>query len=209
MLYLDTITTNMHKVAAKLYVLLDDTYYLAGGTALSLQIGHRESVDLDYFTISNIDTNKLFNNIKNAFDDVSVDKTYEEIDTLWLLIDGVKVSFIKVENPLIEEMAIEDVFKLASIKDILMMKLSAICGRSEYKDYYDLVFISKIIDARSWVSIWRKAYIHSDPLSFIVALNDVNSTSDIKLNSKNLLSRQEIVNGVYSIVKDINKFLNL
>ena len=209
MLYLDTITTNMHKVATKLHDLLDGTYYLAGGTALSLQIGHRESVDLDYFTSSNIDTNKLFNIIKNAFNDVKVDKTYEEINTLWLIIDGIKVSFIKVESPLIEDIVTEDVFKLASIKDILLMKLSAICGRSEYKDYYDLVFISKIIDARSWVNIWIETYKDSDPLSFIVALNDVGSTNNIKLNSKKLLSRQEIVSSIYNIVKDINKFLNL
>ncbi len=207
MLYRNTITDKMYEVATVLNSILDESYYLAGGTALSLHIGHRESVDLDYFTNHEIDIKELYSSISQKFINSKVVVTYEEKNTLWLNIDNVKVSFITRRDALVKDLKVDDVFKLASVDDILLMKLSAICGRSEYKDYYDLARISKLVDVRSWVTMWQKSFPNSDPLSFIVALNDIDNVPYLELKGQNIKSRSEVVKTIKDIVAEINSFL--
>ncbi len=123
-----------------------DDFYLAGGTALALQLGHRDSVDFDFFTNKNIDTKILFNRIQEAFKDKRVKKIQEEKNTLTVTInDNIKMSFFTYKYPLLDELIIEDNFRLASVRDIACMKLSAIISRSTMKDYIDLYFILQTI----------------------------------------------------------------
>ncbi len=209
MLYKNTITDKMYEVADKLKDILDESYYLAGGTALSLQIGHRESVDLDYFTNNNINTEKLFDEIVEKLSNSKVIKTYEEKNTLWLNIDEVKLSFITRKTKLLKDKVLDDIFVMANIEDILIMKLSAICSRSEYKDYYDLSCISKIIDSRKWINIWDSINENSDPLSWIVALDDFENVESMNLSGENIINRSEIKSILKNTLQDINKFANL
>ena len=53
-------------------------FYLAGGTALALQIGHRDSIDFDFFAPQDIDTKKLFEKIRDIFQDFEISKIQEE-----------------------------------------------------------------------------------------------------------------------------------
>ena len=103
MIHYETITEKMRNIAEIIFNNFNDKYYLAGGTALSLQIGHRKSVDLDYFINDNIDTLKLKNNIREFFKELPVDFVFEEKNTLWCTIDGVKISFISRFDTLLED----------------------------------------------------------------------------------------------------------
>ena len=126
---------------------LKNDFYLAGGTALALQLGHRDSVDFDFFTNKNIDTKILFDSIQEAFKGRSVKKVQEEKNTLTVVIDGnIKISFFTYKYPLLDELVVEDNFRLASVRDIAYMKLSAIISRSTMKDYVDLYFILQSIN---------------------------------------------------------------
>ena len=117
-------------------------FYLAGGTALALQLGHRDSIDFDFFTEEDINTKILFDKIKEVFEGRSVKKIQEEKNTLTVVVDdNVKISFFTYKYPLLDELIIEDNFRLASVRDIACMKLSAIVSRSTMKDYVDLYFI--------------------------------------------------------------------
>lgn len=208
MLYKNTITDNMYNIAGIINTNFTE-YYLAGGTALSLQIGHRNSVDLDYFTKVNFDTQTLLKKIKSIFENEEVAVTYEEENTLWLIIDGVKLSFIKRESDLIEDFISEEVFKMASVKDILIMKLGAICNRSEYKDYYDIALISKVIDCRIWTNLWLEVNKGVDPISFIVSLSYYDNVEYMHLSGENIIKRETIKSEIEKIVSEINSFLNL
>ena len=120
---------------------------MAGGTALALQLGHRDSVDFDFFTNKNIDTKILFDSIQEAFKGRSVKKVQEEKNTLTVVIDGnIKISFFTYKYPLLDELVVEDNFRLASVRDIAYMKLSAIISRSTMKDYVDLYFILQSVN---------------------------------------------------------------
>ncbi|EKD79473.1 MAG: hypothetical protein ACD_41C00059G0002 [uncultured bacterium] len=202
------ITTAMIEIAKGIFNGCDPGYYLAGGTALALQIGHRKSVDLDYFIASHIDTKQLRGRLEDISQFKSVQVTFEQKDTLWCLIDGVKVSFISRTDALLQPLLIRDNFRLASIPDITIMKLSAICSREEYKDYFDLACIARQTDVRSWTSYWDTIYPNADPTSWLVALAAAHSIQAVPLDifpPYNQVNMQKIV---HQAVTDITKFLS-
>lgn len=121
---------------------LKNSFYLGGGTALALQIGHRDSVDFDFFKEGDINTKRLFDDVKEIFEDHKILKIQEEHNTLSLIIDdNVKLSFFGYKYRLIADVINEENLKLASIRDIGCMKLSAITGRASNKDYIDIYYI--------------------------------------------------------------------
>lgn len=122
-----------------------DRFYLAGGTGLALILGHRDSIDFDFFSNQHFDTQKLYYEILDVFNDKKITKIQEEKDTLvFILEDEIKISFFYYPYPVIDKFIDEENFKIASIKDIACMKLSAIVNRSILKDYVDLYFILQI-----------------------------------------------------------------
>lgn len=117
-------------------------FYLAGGTALALQIGHRTSIDFDFFTEKNFDTEELYEHIHEVLGEAV--RTQESQNTLAVVVqDDVRVSFMKYRYPLLDSCIDTENLRLASLPDIGCMKLSAIVSRSELKDYVDLFFILK------------------------------------------------------------------
>lgn len=119
-----------------------EDFYLAGGTALALQIGHRDSIYFDFFTQKDIDTKKLFEKCQNILKEYKILKTQEDKNTLTIIIDKkIKVSFFTYKYPLLEHLLKEENLNLASITDIACMKLYAITSRATQKDYIDLYFI--------------------------------------------------------------------
>lgn len=124
-------------------------FYLGGGTALALQIGHRDSIDFDFFGPEKIDTKKLFVRIKEIFKGHGFLKIQEEGNTLTVLVNSsVKISFFGYPYKLIDKIVEEENIRLASIKDIGCMKLSAITSRASNKDYIDLYYILQKIELR-------------------------------------------------------------
>jgi predicted nucleotidyltransferase component of viral defense system len=125
-------------------------FYLAGGTGLALQLGHRDSIDFDFFCPKDVDTQKLFVRIKETFVGHKILKVQEEKNTLTVFIDeNIKLSFFTYNYELIEKLINEPNFRIASILDIACMKLAAIVSRATNKDYIDLYFILKKIPLNS------------------------------------------------------------
>ncbi len=207
MLHYETITDSMKDVAGTIFTHLSSDYYLAGGTALALHIGHRLSIDLDYFSQKPIDTLVLKQQIFDAFKEQNVEILFEERNTLWCVIDGVKVSFITRRDSLRKPVVVEDVFRLASIEDITVMKLSAICGRDEFKDYFDLACISHITDVRSWVAWWNEVYPQVDITSWVVALGASEMVPVIDLEVSESFKTLNVESRIKSIVTEITNFL--
>lgn len=132
-----------------LLAVLKGRFYLAGGTALALQIGHRDSIDFDFFRGQSIDTVALFDELMQFLPGHTILKTQEEKDTLSLVVDdSIRLSFMTYAYPLLEPLVQEEYLALASIPDIACMKLSAITGRAVEKDYVDLYFILKRVPLR-------------------------------------------------------------
>ncbi|OIP66117.1 MAG: hypothetical protein COV32_00270 [Candidatus Yonathbacteria bacterium CG10_big_fil_rev_8_21_14_0_10_43_136] len=205
----ETITEAMRSVSRVVFENLDPEYYLAGGTALALQLGHRKSVDLDYFIANPIDTLALKNKLAEIFSETTVEILFETKDTLWCVIDGVNVSFISRFDALLEMPQPADSFRLAGIKDITVMKLVAICGREEYKDYFDLACIAKETDVRSWISWWQEVYPEQDIMSWAVALSAVDSIQKIPLEIAEDFKTKNVSSVVKNIVREVTKQVKL
>jgi hypothetical protein len=113
-------------------------FYLGGGTAIALWLGHRRSVDLDWFRDEAFDASSLLRELREAGTRLEMVAVAE--GTLHGLIEEVAVSFLAYRYPaLTERLAVgEPAFRIASLDDLACMKLAALLQRGEKKDYFDL-----------------------------------------------------------------------
>jgi len=117
--------------------------YLAGGTALAIQIGHRFSYDFDFFTQVKFNTEHLEAHLMSIGD---LKTLYIKNSTFHGILDGINVTWLYYPNPLLEKLISHDQYpflKIASITDIGIMKLTAISSRGAKRDFVDLYFICK------------------------------------------------------------------
>lgn len=112
-------------------------FYLAGGTALAIQVGHLRSLDLHWFRGPSFDAMTLVRRL-SASVELTVESTAEE--TLHATVSGVQVSFLAYAYPLLQPLVEWTAFdcQLASLDDIAAMKLAALSGRGARKDFVDL-----------------------------------------------------------------------
>lgn len=154
-------------------------FYLAGGTALVLQLGHRDSVDFDYFCIknNNIDTREIFEELQKVFKEHKLIKVLEDKNTLNIIIDDdIKLSFFGYKYNLLNGLIDEENFMLGSIEDIGCMKLSAITSRASNKDYIDLYYILHKIELKDLLKKAEKKFPTLDTnliLKSLVYFDDV------------------------------------
>ncbi len=115
-----------------------DDYYMIGGTALSLQLGLRESYDFDFCVKSQFNNEILLSELKNIG---NVEVLQNQKGTCDVLLNGVQVSFFYYTNKVIKEFVRAEEMpklKIASVLDIAVMKIVAIGGRGAKKDFFDL-----------------------------------------------------------------------
>ncbi len=117
-----------------------DTFYLAGGTALALQIGHRRSIDFDFFTKTSFDRKEI---IRNMTKYGTFELFTEGADTLHGSLNGVQISFFRLEDKLLQKTTGNKHLHVAGTLDIAAMKLNAISGRGTKKDFIDLYFLMR------------------------------------------------------------------
>jgi hypothetical protein len=113
-------------------------FYLAGGTSLAIQVGHRRSVDLDWFSPSAIEPMALTADLRSA--GIPIEVTDAEVGTVHGSADGVKLSFLEYRYPdLVPPIEWPEYgVRLAGLEDLACMKLSAIVGRGSKKDFIDV-----------------------------------------------------------------------
>ncbi len=134
-------------------------FTLAGRTGLALQLGHRRSVDFDWFTDQALgDPLRLARQFQEDGVAVRVDGT--ERGTLHGRVSGVRVSFLEYRYPLLEDpLRLPGLSTaLASISDIACMKLSAITQRGARKDFVDLHAIGRSLPLAEMMRLYRKKF---------------------------------------------------
>ena len=147
------ILTDTQKALIPHFELFAKEYYLVGGTAIALYLGHRRSIDFDLFTYNKI---KL-KSIKKWKDDLPVtpiNTIYESSDQIHFIIGNVKVTFMQFPFQLKSANHIHGL-SMPSLLSLAAMKAYALGGRAKWKDYVDLYFIMK--DHYSIKEIIKKA----------------------------------------------------
>lgn len=129
---------------------------LVGGTALALQYGHRQSVDLDFFGKLPEDKDELVDVVRRV-GDVTVLNRSKII--LQMVVNQVKMDFVDYSRyPWIDEPILGDGFVLASDKDIAAMKINAIMGRGTRKDFIDLYVLLQHYSLTQIMDFYRQKY---------------------------------------------------
>jgi hypothetical protein len=119
-------------------------FYLAGGSALALRLGHRVSVDLDFFSDVDEVGDDSRTEIVAAFKQHRTTKVLENVfGNLLMQVEGTHVGFFSYGYPLLEPPSEVSGLQVAGLLDIGMMKLDALISRGARKDFYDLYFIAR------------------------------------------------------------------
>ena len=136
----ETITLKQKKIFEKLDKFPE--FYLVGGTALALQIGHRISVDFDMFWKKDISKN-ILNKIRRIFKGSKIEIIIKHSEQLSVIVDGIKIDFVKYPFLWLFKPIKYKGVNLAKISEIAVMKAHAMGKRETLKDYIDLYYILK------------------------------------------------------------------
>jgi predicted nucleotidyltransferase component of viral defense system len=144
------------------------SFALCGGTALALRLGHRRSIDLDFFCPEKFDTQALARTLHEVFAFESAN-----VNDIGLsgLIEGVKVDFVAYRYPLLQPFETIERIRLFGLHDNLAMKLSAITNRGAKKDFFDLHQLIKLFGLKEIIEIYRRKYPAQDAFALLRSLS--------------------------------------
>lgn len=134
------VLSDSQKQLLSLVQVFSGRFYLAGGTAIALQMGHRRSIDFDLFTKEEIHPEKLINDITRQ--NHSVDHIFfQSADELTLAVQSVKLSFVSYPFAIPHETWLESIISMPDLLSLAAMKAYALGRRAKWKDYVDLYML--------------------------------------------------------------------
>lgn len=144
--------------------------YLAGGTALALQLGHRISVDLDFFTAEDFNEAEVVGRLSLV---KSFHKEGTAKGTIWGKISRTRLSLFRYQYPLLRAATLFEGIALASLADIAAMKIHAIVDRGTRRDFVDVYFLSKKYSLDRMLGFYQEKYsaLESNLYSILRALD--------------------------------------
>ena len=116
-------------------------YYLVGGTAIAMHLGHRKSIDFDLFTDRDVSTLAIQKKVfASRFESRLIVKKKDQIH---FLMNGVKVTFFQFPFEVPASLYYEKYFRMPDLVTLAAMKAFALGGRGKWKDYVDLYYMIK------------------------------------------------------------------
>jgi predicted nucleotidyltransferase component of viral defense system len=148
-------------------------FRLVGGTALSLQLGHRMSEDIDLFTAAeygSIDYKAIREFLENKYpfcvsrslDNVSLGTNFVVGNSI---TDCVKLDLYYTDE-FIEKPIIINNIRMATINEIIAMKLEVILQGGRKKDFWDLHYFMDKMNLDDMISLYGKRYPYSDGFNY-------------------------------------------
>ncbi|WP_175633343.1 nucleotidyl transferase AbiEii/AbiGii toxin family protein [Pedobacter ghigonis] len=183
-----------------------NSFYLVGGTALSLRIGHRESIDIDLFSSSDFDGNELAEYLRNKY---GADVKRHKENYASGSIGEVDFDFISHKYPSIKPIENIEGIRMMSNQDISAMKINAIVNSGQrIKDFIDIHYLLKEIPLDEIIGFYCRKYPNVDPntaKSSLMYHNDIDFSVPVKLMNGKL--KWQDVQG--SIVKAVREYTRI
>jgi hypothetical protein len=197
---------------------LFDSFYLVGGTALSLQIGHRISDDIDLFTKEKLDREAILDYTKrNISNDYKIINNSAIIFQVFSENKNLKLDFVQFQYDLLDPLIEEEGIRLIDKNDLSAMKISATGTRgSEAKDFIDIYYLLQYVPFEKMVENFKKKYQNDDILHYIRSVmyfDDVDKENweslkliKDKISSKEVKERltKEVITYEKNILLNIN-----
>jgi len=143
-------------------------FYLVGGTALALQIGHRTSVDIDLFSDFSFDAAYVLENLSADFD---FKLFFSATNTLKGSIQGVQVDILAHRYPYICSPQMIENIAMVSVEDIIAMKLNAISiSGQRIKDFIDIFYLLKSYSIDTMIRFYKTKYTTFNEVNVLKSL---------------------------------------
>ncbi|MEK7513907.1 MAG: nucleotidyl transferase AbiEii/AbiGii toxin family protein [Patescibacteria group bacterium] len=139
-MHLEILTENQNQLFS-LIKKFSSQFYLVGGTAVALQLGHRRSIDFDLFTNSSFDSRKILQLVKKYW--TIQDRFIDSQNELTITINGVKFTWYNYPYQINCSKSLTNIIKMPDLVTLAAMKAYALGRRAKWKDYVDLYFIFK------------------------------------------------------------------
>jgi len=210
MLYKETVSTEFFRLIQQLckHEELSD-FVLVGGTALSLQIGHRKSIDIDLFSLTEFDSERMTEFLQSKYD-FEVQTRFK--NSLMGTLNNIKVDIISHKYPWIKDTFTEEGIRMADIADIAAMKLNAIVGNgSRVKDYADIAFLSSHFSLQQMLDFFEKKYPNNNSVIALKSLcyfQDINFDVDVSFQKQEVSWKQIESRIVEMVQRPQKKFLS-
>lgn len=120
-----------------------------------MQLGHRKSVDLDFFGQINVDSQDL----KEALRTLGTLTVLNDSKNIHIyVLNEVKIDIVNYTYPWLDDVVYKDGIRLASPRDIAAMKITAIEGRGTKKDFVDIYFLLKKYSLKNLLDFYSQKY---------------------------------------------------
>ncbi len=160
MLHFETVLPSTVGILRELMLIKElSAFNLVGGTALSLQLGHRKSDDIDLFLDKDFDKKEIIQVLQKNFESRFVLKS-RDTNPLGVFgyIDDIKVDICKHIFKIVDDIVVEDGIRMWSIKEIAAAKVHAISNRASKKDFWDIDRILDILTIDEIAFLYKKKY---------------------------------------------------
>ncbi|MBS1486653.1 MAG: nucleotidyl transferase AbiEii/AbiGii toxin family protein [Bacteroidetes bacterium] len=145
-------------------------FNLVGGTALALQLNHRNSIDIDLFTQNEFENDVIIDYVKSY--SFGFDVLYNFKNTIIGYINKIKVDFITHPYPFVHPPISEEGITYLSLQDIAAMKLNAISNSCKrLKDFIDISFLLEHFSLNEMIGFYSLKYPHFNPMIPLRAIN--------------------------------------
>ncbi len=144
-----------------------EPFFLVGGTALALQLGHRVSIDLDLFTVTDFDQDELLADLRKDFE---VEVEVRSPSIFITKIDDVKVDFVRFRYKILFPALQIDGVRMLELRDIAPMKLDAVTKRGSKKDFYDIYFLLEKMPLPEILDLYAQKFEHTTVFHVIKSL---------------------------------------
>ncbi len=161
-MHLEVLTLKQRKILSQLGFTKKHKMYLAGGTALALQVGHRTSVHFDFYTNQHFKKSTLLKIFKNNLKNLSIKVLRDVDDTFEIQINNLHLSCFYYPYSLVGKLVNIKGIQLASIEDISAMKVVAISQRGRQRDFIDIYYLINKLGLDKIISITEKKYPELD-----------------------------------------------
>jgi hypothetical protein len=134
-----------------------ESFFLVDGTCLALRYGHRKSVDLDLFSVTEFNNEKIIRALSKVFKEF----TFSTSNNVGIFgyINNLKADFVKHHHfQQIDEPLVEGGIRMFSDRDIIAMKIFAVLKRAEKKDFWDIAELLQQNPVKDFISAYTEKY---------------------------------------------------
>jgi hypothetical protein len=177
-------------------------FYLVGGSALALYLGHRKSIDIDLFTSEEFNEARISEHLEKNYNgyQINIDK-----GTVTYSIEDIKVEFFLHPYDLLELPIRFDDIRICGLKDICAFKLNAISGRGSKKDFWDLAYLLDKFSIEEQIDFFKLKYPRANLWHILKSLSyfEDAENENIEIQDLNGVSWQDVKAKICEEIKDL------